>query len=127
MRKLRKFVVLICGDRNWSRQTTMRLVFDKLKTMKRERWIIIVHGDARGADSIAGALAKEYGFECAPHPADWELYGKAAGPIRNQEMLDEEKPHIVLAFHANIESSKGTKDMLRRAKKAGIKTKLYKS
>jgi len=53
-------------------------------------------------------------------PADWKSYGKGAGPIRNQLMLDEGKPDLVLAFHNDISSSRGTADMIRRAKKHGI-------
>lgn len=54
-------------------------------------------------------------------PADWKRYGKAAGPIRNQQMIDEGKPDLVLAFHENINESRGTKDMVARARGIGIK------
>ncbi|KKN01348.1 hypothetical protein LCGC14_1128740 [marine sediment metagenome] len=50
------------------------------------------------------------------------MYGKAAGPIRNKQMLDEGQPHLVLAFHDNIEESTGTKDMVKQAAKRGIET-----
>lgn len=55
------------------------------------------------------------------HPADWNKYGKVAGPIRNSEML---KLHpdidLVLAFHDDLSESKGTRDMVHKAQKAGI-------
>jgi hypothetical protein len=54
-------------------------------------------------------------------PADWETYGKAAGPIRNTQMLTEGNPDMVAAFHNDISKSKGTKNMIVQAKKAGIK------
>lgn len=54
------------------------------------------------------------------YPADWEKHGKAAGPIRNQQMLTEGKPDIVVAFSDNLSNSKGTADMCRRAHKAGL-------
>ena len=57
-------------------------------------------------------------------PAKWEVYGKQAGPIRNQEMLQECKPNLVLGFHDNIAVSKGTKHMLNIARNAGVKTLL---
>ena len=53
-------------------------------------------------------------------PADWDKYHKAAGHIRNQQMLTEGKPTLVLAFHHDLARSKGTKDMVRRALKAGL-------
>jgi hypothetical protein len=58
-------------------------------------------------------------------PADWKKHGPSAGPKRNQQMLDEGKPGIVYVFHDDIESSKGSKDMKRRAEKAGIKVNIY--
>lgn len=63
--------------------------------------------------------------------ADWEKYGKRAGPIRNQAMLDylvlgrESGQTVgVVAFHDGLEASKGTKDMVTRATKAGVPVKL---
>jgi len=49
-------------------------------------------------------------------PADWETHGKAAGPIRNQRMLDEGRPDLVVAFPGG----RGTSDMVARAKRAGV-------
>lgn len=53
--------------------------------------------------------------------AEWGKYGKKAGPVRNQKMLDEGMPNVVYAFHSNIEASRGTRDMLERVQKAGLK------
>jgi hypothetical protein len=58
--------------------------------------------------------------------ANWEKHGLAAGPIRNRQMLTEGKPDLVIAFHENIEKSKGTKNMLELAKQAGVATYLFK-
>ncbi len=49
-------------------------------------------------------------------PADWDKFGKGAGPIRNQQMIDEGKPDLVVAFPGGT----GTADMVKRAKKHGI-------
>jgi len=49
--------------------------------------------------------------------AKWSKHGRAAGPIRNQEMIDECKPDLVVAFPGG----RGTADMVRRAKAAGIR------
>lgn len=85
----------------------------------------IVTGDCRGADEMIRSFATGTKRKVSIYRADWLFHGKAAGPIRNQHMLDEGKPDLVLAFHDNIEESKGTKDMVRRALKAGIPTILF--
>lgn len=64
-------------------------------------------------------------FVPLPFPAKWKEFGRAAGPIRNQQMLDEGKPELVLAFHDDLENSKGTKDMVGRAMKADLPVILY--
>ena len=71
---------------------------------------------------MAKYLGSKHGFEVEDYPANWNLHGRAAGPIRNKQMLDEGKPDIVYAFHPNISESKGTKDMVRQAKNRGIET-----
>lgn len=108
-------VVLVCGDREWN---SYKPIYSRLRDLP--PGTIIVHGDCRGADKMSGFVAKQYGFEVIPVPADWDKFGKAAGPIRNQKMLDEHKVDLVLAFHNDIASSRGTKDMITRADKAGI-------
>jgi hypothetical protein len=114
-------IVLICGDRNWN---NFKLIEAFIITLPKSTKI--VEGDCRGADKISGYLARKHGLEVIPVPAKWELYGKAAGPIRNQEMIDKYKLDLVVAFHNHIESSKGTKDMIERAKKAGIEFRIIK-
>jgi hypothetical protein len=124
--------VLVCGDRNW---TNAHLIRERLArvvmALPEGEELFVIHGAARGADSIAGDIAQSWRVTL-PHgritvlafPANWGTYGKAAGVIRNQQMLVEGRPNLVLAFHNDIESSKGTKDMVRRARKAGILTEV---
>ena len=106
--------ILICGDRNWDDPWAIYDVISKL-----DRNTVIIHGAAPGADTLADTIAKKLGFEVIPFPAEWARYGKAAGPIRNRKMLDEE-PDKVIAFHNDIENSKGTKDCKEEAEKRGI-------
>jgi hypothetical protein len=89
--------------------------------------LTIIEGGCRGADKIGGWLAKELGMNVIEEKADWFKYGKAAGPIRNQLMLDKYRPELVVAFHNDLEHSKGTKDMLYRAKEQGFETRLITS
>ncbi len=76
---------------------------------------LVIHGAATGADSLAAKIAAELGIPAEAHPADWTKYGRAAGPIRNQEMVAR-KPDLLLAFPGG----RGTEDMKRLALDAGI-------
>lgn len=79
--------------------------------------ITIISGAARGVDRLASEWAVIHWCGLEEFPADWEKYGKAAGIIRNQQMLDEGKPNIVLAFPGG----NGTANMIAKAEKAAIK------
>ncbi len=108
--------VLICGDRDYQHEQKISDYIATLDPLSD----IIIHGHARGADLMAAGAANLFGFAIIGFPAQWDKYGKSAGVIRNQQMLDEGKPDTVVYFHDNIERSKGTKDMVSRAKKAGL-------
>jgi hypothetical protein len=110
--------VLICGDRHWKDYVSIRDTVGKLLSKYGD--LTIIEGGCSGADLYAKSAAKEFGIPVKEYPADWEKYGLAAGPIRNKQMLDEENPDLVIAFHANIENSKGTKNMVTQAKQRGI-------
>lgn len=116
--------ILMCGDRNWTDET---FILDSLMSYLIERPIgevtLVIHGNARGADQISGRCASTMGLAVVAFPANWNQYGRAAGPIRNRQML-EQHPNIVLAFHDNIEESKGTKDMVSQARLAGVETRV---
>jgi hypothetical protein len=108
--------VLICGSRTWTKEDIIRKYLHLLSPT------LIIHGDYSGADKIADKVAKEMCIPVHPYPANWIKYGLSAGPIRNQEMLDKENPDLVLAFHPDIKyNSKGTLDMINRARNQGIK------
>jgi hypothetical protein len=118
--------VLICGDRNWNDPGVIQAVLNGLLWEREEGGILtVIEGEARGADRMAGEWA-EFEPEWSDNivllkfPAQWDKHHKAAGPIRNQQMLVEGKPDVVYAFHDDLENSKGTADMVRRARKAGI-------
>lgn len=81
---------------------------------------VLIHGAARGADQLAGEWAKSRGVSLDVYPADWDKHGRSAGPIRNGRMLVDGKPDMVIAFPGG----KGTADMVRQARRAGIATVL---
>jgi predicted Rossmann-fold nucleotide-binding protein len=107
--------ILVCGGRDFDES---RAVYRALDRVFAERGVAtLIHGAARGADTLAERWAEDKGgIEVLAFPADWERDGKAAGPIRNQRMLDEGRPNGVVAFPGG----RGTADMIARAKKAGI-------
>lgn len=84
----------------------------------------VIAGGCQGADTLAVCAAQACGIPFREFPADWKRFGKAAGPIRNQRMLDEGKPDLVVAFHEDLKNSKGTQDMINRASENGIPVKL---
>jgi predicted subunit of tRNA(5-methylaminomethyl-2-thiouridylate) methyltransferase len=110
--------ILVCGDRNYGSGngdwTVMACELQKLPPDT-----IVIHGDCRGADKMAGHIAKRLGFAVEVYPADWSL-GKKAGPIRNAQMLKDGKPDKVVAFHHDITKSRGTANMVKQAKAAGV-------
>lgn len=106
--------LLVCGGRDFSDTAGAYKVLD---AMHRALNIdVVIEGNARGADRIAGYWARRNGVDNLKFPADWSRHGKAAGAIRNQQMLDDGKPTHILAFPGG----RGTADMVRRAKAAGV-------
>lgn len=112
--------VLVCGDREWNDPGWIRMVLSTVKSVAGS--VIVIEGECRGADRIARYIAEELELEVVPFPANWKKHGKAAGFIRNHQMLIEGKPDLVLAFHNYLENSKGTSDMIKQAENAGIPT-----
>lgn len=110
--------VLICGSRIWNRGAPISVVLQGLRALFVD--LTIIEGEAQGADRLAGERAELIGIPVERYPADWDTHGRAAGPIRNQEMLDKGQPNLVWAFSDDIANSVGTRDMAQRAAKAGI-------
>jgi len=109
--------ILVCGDREWRNWAPMMR-----ELLKFDPQSVIIEGEARGADWLSRHLGEYLGFNIEPYPANWDQFGgpgqppvRAAGPIRNTQMLREGKPSWVLAFHEDINKSKGTADMLKQA------------
>ena len=113
LKNKRNIKVLVCGGRDYDNKIG---VFGILGATHETLGIqTVIHGNAKGADSLADEWARENSVEVIPCPADWETHGKAAGPIRNLEML-QHKPDLVIAFPGG----NGTKDMVDKAKREGI-------
>lgn len=105
--------VLVCGGRGYTDYLRFCL---SMREVLKEKPALIIHGSAPGADFCAAVWARDEKIPQQPFPADWKTHGKAAGPLRNQRMIDEGKPDLVIAFPGG----RGTADMTKRARLAGI-------
>lgn len=114
--------VLVCGGRDFRNG---ELMLSTLRSYFKGPGDTLIHGAARGADQ----LSEELIYVLFPtlgtipsierYPADWDKHGKAAGPIRNRQMLTEGKPDLVIAFPGG----KGTANMVKIAREANIEVK----
>lgn len=90
----------------------------------REPVTIIDGGCPTGADELARQLVRalrsfHYQIEGETHPADWAQHGKAAGPIRNQNMVEMGADQCIAFFYEGA-GNRGTTDCATRAAAAGI-------
>jgi YspA, cpYpsA-related SLOG family len=126
--------ILVTGSRDFNDyRTIMRgltvAIEDVIASRPADKEIVIVHGNARGADTLAKEFAlraahymtsKGYRLRHEAHPAKWDEYGRGAGPRRNQEMVDL-GADLCVKFVKRGASNRGTTDCSNRATKAGIK------
>ena len=116
--------VLVSGGRDWGKEErevhAVERVIESLPNGS-----VVIEGEARGADSLARDLALARGLQVLRFPAKWKEHGPKAGPIRNQQMLDEGFPQVLIYFHDDLSQSRGTAHMVRAALKAGVKTYRY--
>ena len=112
--------VLVCGSRTFSDQHVIGAVLDGVGAF--HDWkITVIHGAAKGADYLANGWAASNDVPVLPFAAQWNLYGKRAGFLRNTQMLEEGQPDVVWAFvDKPLAESKGTKMMVDIARKAGV-------
>ena len=115
MKKLR---ILVTGARDWSDRKILEQTLDGLLDDSMTD-VTLVHGGAKGADTMAAEWAAKHGIRTERYNPMWNMYGRAAGPIRNQQMVDL-GADVCVAFM--LIDSKGTLDCVRRAQKAGIRT-----
>lgn len=115
--------LLVTGSREFSN------IDLALTALSEARWklgpdLVVVHGGARGADQLLGALAAERGLRTEVHRANWRDNGRAAGVMRNQEMVNAGADLCLVLLVEGL-ACRGTKDCWRRADRAGIECWTY--
>lgn len=110
------FRVIIAGSRTFNDYELLKRKMDELLANVKWMKIVVVSGAARGADQLGEQYAKERGYGIDSHPANWDLYGKSAGYIRNAEMAAN--ADALVAFWDG--KSRGTKHMIDLAEKRRI-------
>lgn len=109
--------VLISGGRDFSDRALLFRTLDRIHALK--PITVLIHGAARGADSIGDEWARLRGVTPEPYPVtpeEWTFYGKRAGHRRNAQML-EAGPRLLVAFPTG---GPGTRNMIQQAKEAGL-------
>jgi len=109
--------VIVCGSRKWSNAAA---VYGRITELPSDTTII--EGNASGADRLAAQAARALGMSWESYSPAWIIHGRRAGVIRNQQMLDL-GADLVLAFWDG--RSRGTADMIRRAKAAGVPVEVH--
>ena len=113
VRKCKPQTVIVTGGRDYSSAGALYATLDALH--KRRPITLLVHGGASGADKMAAEWANHRDVNSLEFSADWNGHGRAAGPLRNQRMVDR-GADLVVAFPGG----RGTADCVRRARAAGI-------
>ena len=112
--------IIVAGSREFKDYEMLKNKLDKLLINQKE--IQIVSGGCRGADELGERYAKEKGYSLKVFKADWNKYGKKAGPLRNRQMA--KYADGLVAFYK--EGSRGTKNMIEEANEKGLKIRIIK-
>lgn len=123
---LNEIRIIVAGTRTFSDYELLRNKLDdfisKLKQKYPDKQVVIITGAAKGADQLGSFYARNHNIPLKEFQADWTTYGKAAGPIRNQQMLDyalHEIPVLIVFWDGE---SRGTKNMMNIAKRHNVQT-----
>jgi hypothetical protein len=110
--------ILITGSRNWTdREAIVSAIAHAVGVVPASE-VVVVHGAAPGADTLAADYARVAGYRVEAHPAYWDQFGRAAGHRRNAEMVAL-GADTCLAFA--LGPSPGTRGCMAMAVRAGIR------
>lgn len=115
------YSIIVAGSRTFDNYKLLSKTLDDfIAEGTDDKPVCIISGGARGADSLGECYAAEMGIPCRIIPAEWSLWGKVAGMVRNRRML--ELADAVVVFWDG--QSKGSKNMIEIANAAGKKTQV---
>lgn len=118
-----EYRVIIAGTRTFDDYGMLCRSADYWLSEKRtKRRIVIVSGAAKGADALGERYARERGYKLQRYPANWEKYGRAAGPIRN-EIMAQNADALIVYWDGR---SPGTWNMIELARNYGLKVRVKK-
>lgn len=103
----------VVGSREYAYERRVRTLVRKVARLNAS--VIILSGGARGVDTWAVDEAERVGLPTEVLPAEWDKYGRAAGMIRNAQLV--KRAGKVMAFWDGV--SKGTRNTMDTASKAG--------
>lgn len=106
--------MMVVGGREYKDQEFVFAILDSFHEAK--PITTLIHGGARGADTLAGRWAEARGVSVEEFFADWEIYGRKAGPMRNARMIAEARADALLVFPGG----ELTQDLKQRARLAGL-------
>ena len=118
---MKPYRILVTGSRFWNDTDAIEQSFDALEIPEGAS-VVLVHGGARGLDTLADAAALLRGWYAESYPVfdeDWIQYGKAAGPRRNRMMVDSDVD-LCLGFPLNLTAWSGTLGCMTMADMAGV-------
>jgi hypothetical protein len=116
--------LLVFGTRTFSNRESLYQILDDFD--RGQRVSLVIEGEAPGADTLARDWANSRGIEVAKFPAAWDIHGRAAGPIRNRQMVMQGKPDTAIGFvDKPIVYTKGSKNMYNQLIKAGIPVSIH--
>lgn len=108
--------ILVFGGRKYRDKKRLYTALDEIISNLPERYVMIIQGDATGADKLAKQYAEDRVYDCLTCPAHWHKYPKAAGPMRNKRMLVVSQPTLAVGFPGET----GSADMEKRLRDAKI-------
>jgi glycerophosphoryl diester phosphodiesterase len=113
--------LIIAGCRDYNNYDTLLEAMSESGFEQKFNLIQIVSGQAQGVDKLGERWAAEHGILISCFPANWDKYGKFAGPKRNEEMANYANALLALWDY----KSPGTKNMIEQAKKKKLHIHVY--
>lgn len=108
--------VLCFGGRQYTDAQRVDACLNHFWTLISGAPFMVIHGGARGADTLCGEWARRRGLPVARVDANWDAHGKAAGSLRNTWMLEYLQPTYAIGFPGGP----GSRNMAAQLKAAGV-------